>query len=58
MGDAPSHGHLAARGTFVESFGMVQPAPAPRFSRTPGAVRTPPPRPGTTALADILDEWV
>jgi len=58
MGDAPSHRHLAARGTFVESFGMVQPAPAPRFSRTPGAVRTAPPRPGTTPLAAILDEWV
>jgi alpha-methylacyl-CoA racemase len=57
MADAPAHPHLARRGTFVEQFGMVQPAPAPRFSRTPGSVRTPPPRPGTTVLADVLAGW-
>jgi alpha-methylacyl-CoA racemase len=57
MGDAPSHPHLAERRTFVDAFGMTQPAPAPRFSRTPGAVRSAPPKPGSTTLADVLDEW-
>jgi alpha-methylacyl-CoA racemase len=33
--EAASHPHNAARGTFVEIGGMVQPAPAPRFGRTP-----------------------
>jgi alpha-methylacyl-CoA racemase len=33
--EAPKHPHNAARGTFVEEGGMVQPAPAPRFSGTP-----------------------
>jgi alpha-methylacyl-CoA racemase len=35
MGEAPSHPHNAARGTFVEAAGVVQPAPAPRYSATP-----------------------
>jgi alpha-methylacyl-CoA racemase len=34
FGEAPAHPHVAARGTFVEHDGVVQPAPAPRFSRT------------------------
>jgi len=42
LGEAPHHPHLAARGTFVEADGVVQPAPAPRFSRTPGALGAPP----------------
>jgi alpha-methylacyl-CoA racemase len=57
LGQAPSHPHLAERGTFVDTFGMIQPAPAPRFSRTPGAVRTPPPVPGSTAVDAVLSEW-
>jgi alpha-methylacyl-CoA racemase len=40
--EAPRHPHLAARGTFVEVDGVVQPAPAPRFSRTVPATPTPP----------------
>lgn len=36
---APDHPHLAARETYVEADGLVQAAPAPRFSRTPGAIR-------------------
>jgi alpha-methylacyl-CoA racemase len=39
LGEAPGHAHLAARGTFVELDGVVQPAAAPRLSRTPGAAR-------------------
>lgn len=46
MAEAPHHPHNRARGTFVEYTGVVQPAPAPRFSRTPGAIRRPPPHPG------------
>jgi len=42
--EAPSHPHNVARATFVEAFGVVQPAPAPRFSRTPGLIQGPPPR--------------
>jgi alpha-methylacyl-CoA racemase len=54
-GEAPEHPRLRERGTFTEVGGVVQPAPAPRFSRTPGAVTAPPPAPGEhtdEALAD------
>jgi alpha-methylacyl-CoA racemase len=40
--EAPSHPHNAARGTFVEYEGVVQPAPAPRFSRTRPQIQRPP----------------
>ena len=33
MAEAPAHPHNAARGTFIEAQGLVQPAPAPRFSQ-------------------------
>ena len=47
LGDATRHPHLAARGTFVEHDGVVQPAPAPRFSRTHGRrLDRPPPAAG------------
>jgi alpha-methylacyl-CoA racemase len=55
MGEAPDHPHNRARETFVEVAGVMQPAPAPRFSRTPGAIRRPPPHAGQDtdeALAD------
>jgi len=55
MSEAPSHPHNVARGTFTEVKGVVQPAPAPRFSRTPGAIQRPPAHPGQhtdEALAD------
>ena len=42
LDEAPDHAHMKARGTFAEVDGVVQPAPAPRFSRTPGAIRRPP----------------
>jgi alpha-methylacyl-CoA racemase len=44
--EAPWHPHNAARGTFTESFGVLQPSPAPRFSRTPAAIAGPPAVPG------------
>lgn len=46
LSEAPDHPHLAARGTFVEEAGVVQPAPAPRFSRTAATVSMPPGGPG------------
>ena len=39
MTEAPRHPHNAARDAFVEVDGVTQPAPAPRFSKTPGAVQ-------------------
>jgi len=42
LADAPAHPHHAARGTFVDVDGLTQPAPAPRFSRTPAAMPAPP----------------
>jgi len=56
MGDAPDHAHLAARSTFVEVDGIVQAAPAPRFSRTPGACRRRPPAPGEHSR-EVLADW-
>ncbi len=38
MREAPRHAHNVARATFVESDGVAQPAPAPRFARTPSAL--------------------
>lgn len=40
------HPQVVQRHTFVERFGVKQPAPAPRFSRTSAAIRRRPPRPG------------
>ena len=54
--EARDHPHLRARGTHVELDGIVQPAPAPRLSRTPGGVARRPPVPGehTAELATEL----
>ena len=55
LDEAPKHAHNAARKTFVEVAGVTQPAPAPRFSATPGAIQGPPPTVGAhdrEALAD------
>ena len=55
LDEAPLHPHNVARETFVTLDGVVQPAPAPRFSRTPGKVAGPPPAIGghtREALAD------
>ena len=55
LAEAPEHPHLKARKTFVEVEGVRQPAPAPRFSRTPGVIERPPAHAGEhtdEALAD------
>jgi alpha-methylacyl-CoA racemase len=56
MAEAPHHPHNVARHTFVTVDGVVQPAPAPRFSRTPGAIQRPPARPGEHT-EDGLRDW-
>ncbi len=53
MSEAPSHPHLAARGTFVDVDGLRQPAPAPRFSRTPAG----PPGSVSAARSESLLAW-
>jgi alpha-methylacyl-CoA racemase len=47
MAEAPQHPHNRDRETFVAIDGVTQPAPAPRFSSTPGLIRHPPPSPGS-----------
>jgi alpha-methylacyl-CoA racemase len=56
MAEAPAHPHHVARQTFVDIGGVVQPAPAPRFSRTRPAVPAPPRPAGVGGLA-ALAEW-
>lgn len=54
--EAPHHPHLAARATFTGHGGITQPAPAPRFSATPTAVRTGPARPGADT-GTVARDW-
>ncbi|WP_439943936.1 CaiB/BaiF CoA transferase family protein [Streptomyces sp. BBFR115] len=54
--EAPGHPHLRERGTFTEVEGVIQPAPAPRFSRTPGAIQGPPAEPGQHT-DEVLGDW-
>jgi len=52
--EAAEHPHARSRGSFTDAGGILQPAPAPRFSRTPAGLSRPPPMPGAdtdTALA-------
>jgi len=56
MSEAPEHPHNVARETFVREFDVLQPAPAPRFARTPGAIAGPPPAPGEHTT-EVLKEW-
>jgi alpha-methylacyl-CoA racemase len=57
MWEAAEDPHLQARQTYVEHLGAVQPAPAPRFSRTPPELGSRPPNPGEHALDDVLSSW-
>lgn len=52
--EAVRHPHMRARNSFVEVDGLPQPAPAPRFSRTPGAVTE---STETSSTAATLAEW-
>jgi len=46
LAEAPDHPHNVARGTFTEIAGVVQPRPAPRFSRSDSSIERPPPHAG------------
>ncbi len=55
MAEAPNHPHMRSRSTLIEIDGVVQPAPAPRFSRTAPNMPTPPESPN----ADLaLSVWM
>ncbi|MFN8152418.1 MAG: CaiB/BaiF CoA-transferase family protein [Solirubrobacterales bacterium] len=54
--EAPEHPHNAARGSFVEVGGKLQPGPAPRFSGTPAGEPTPAPEPGANT-DEALAAW-
>jgi len=56
MDEAPKHPHNAERKTFVESFGVVQPNAAPRFSRTAGAINGAPAMAGKHST-EVLESW-
>ena len=56
LDEAPRHAHNVARQTFVEVAGVTQPAPAPRFSKTPGAIQGPPPAIGAHDQ-EALKDW-
>jgi len=53
MAEAPKHPHMAARKIFVTRHGVTQPAPAPRFSRTPSAIR----EPSMADIGELTREW-
>ncbi len=57
ISEASEHPHLKARGTFVERDGMVQPQPAPRFSRTQASLTTPPPATAGAQTREALTAW-
>ena len=54
--EAAADPHLVARGTYVTGDGIIEPSPAPRFSRTPGQLSGPPPVPGQHTT-EALTEW-
>ena len=54
--EAAGHPHNRARGTFIDVAGVTQPAPAPRFSRTPAQVQRPPAHDGQHT-DEVLHEW-
>lgn len=56
LAEASLHPHLAARGTLVDVDGVVQAAPAPRFSRTPADDVTPP-RSALDDVGEVLAAW-
>jgi len=56
MAEAVDHPHIKARNTVVHEYGLDQPAPAPRFSRTPGTIQGPPAWPGQHT-DEVLTDW-
>ena len=56
LAEAPYHPHMEARNTFIDVDGIKQPAPAPRFSRTPGEVSHGTHPPGVDSV-EVLSNW-
>jgi len=56
LSEAPEHHHNQSRSTFVEVEGVMQPAPSPRFSRTPADAPTPPAEAGAHT-DEVLREY-
>ncbi|MBF6989226.1 MULTISPECIES: CaiB/BaiF CoA-transferase family protein [unclassified Cupriavidus] len=56
--EAPRHFHLKARETFIEVDGIPQPAPAPRFSRTPSSLPAAPSAPDARRYGEVLSGWL
>ncbi|NIE64391.1 CaiB/BaiF CoA-transferase family protein [Burkholderia sp. Ax-1719] len=56
--EAPEHPHVKARGTLIDLNGVTQPAPGPRFSRTPAARPEPPAAPTTDNAIAALKDWL
>jgi alpha-methylacyl-CoA racemase len=56
MSEAAEHPHNVARATFVENDGVLQPAPAPRFSRTTPEISCPPAHAGQHTR-EVLADW-
>lgn len=54
--EAGRHPHNRERGMLVEFDGIEHPQPAPRLSRTPGSIHSPPPKPGADT-STILADW-
>jgi len=54
--EAPAHPQIAARGVYLVHDGVMQPAPAPRFSRTPGRINGPSPAMGEGGK-ERLEKW-
>ena len=55
MTEAPGHPHIKQRQTYTEIDGVLQPSPAPRFSRTTPEIKNPPPEPGQDTEAVLAD---
>lgn len=56
--EAPHHPHMRERGTLIDIEGVVQPAPGPRFSRTPAARPEPPAALSTENAIAALQDWL
>ncbi|MGJ8669334.1 MAG: CaiB/BaiF CoA transferase family protein [Oceanococcus sp.] len=56
MNEAPKHPHNEARKTYIDVGGMIQPAPAPRFSRTESEVQFAS-RPNGADTQEVLADW-
>ncbi|MBR0666459.1 CoA transferase [Roseomonas hellenica] len=58
MEEATRHPHMRARGTYIEVDGVVQPAPAPRFSRTVPDIPSPPQAADPAEAEAVLEGWL